>query len=303
MDPASLALPPVPAPAQVAEVAGGAVLVPTSGLPLILPMAGLTPTVLADLAARSERLAVDQRVGLLLAGGRRTEAFALATRDPRPLAAQGRLDLELASWAASEMARLSLPATRAPVLVVGDDTRNQASGDLRGAWSDVRDLLPLAWPRWAGPVVIYLDTAPRGIPAEGVVRPALPLLQVPPGPDLRAAAAAKLALLALDLSAAPTSGWPTWLRRGVAETARARAAGEGPSPRAMKDRLKTAGSAAIAALWTGDEPDAKLAGAVVALQLQPQRREQFATFLAFVRGGATSSGALLTTYGALPDAW
>ena len=304
MDPASLALPPVPAPAQTVEVAAGALLVPTAGLPLILPRSALSPDQQAELAARSTALAIDQRVALLLAGGRREAAFTLATRDPRPLAAQGRLDLELANWAAAEMARLGLPATRSPILVVGDDPRGQNTGDLRAALGDVRDLLPIAWPRWAGPVVVYLDAGARGIPAEGVVRPALPLLQFAPGSPLRTVGATRLATLALDLAAAPAGGWPAWLRVGVGETARARTAGEGPSPRLMRERIRTAGPDAIAALWAPNTaPDPQLAGAVVALQLQPQRRERFATFLAFVRGGATSGGALLTAYGAMPDTW
>ena len=299
---AACSLPPPTAAAMPAAASASVLTWPTAGLPLVLPaavVAGADAQV--RLAQADGLLPIDRRVGLLLAADRRAEAFALALRDPRPFAAQGRLDRELALWAAAEQARLSLPAVRGPLVAVGDDARGTTLNDLRGGLADAMDLLPVPWPRWCGPLVVYLDTAERGIPPGGVVRPALPLLQLAPGGDLRQRTAAAVAVLGLDLTSPPAGGWPPWLRAGVAEVARARAAGEGPSPRLMRERREAAGTAGIAALFAGPEAAPELSGAVVAALLVPARRSRFPVLLDLLRQGAGPAGALRVAYGLEPS--
>ena len=181
---------PVTAPGRMPVLAW-----PSAGLPVVLPIEVFTPQAQAGFATIPGLLSTDRRVGILLADEQRSLAFAIATRDARPLGAQGRLELELAGWAAREQARLGLPATRGPVIVVGDDSRGTLAADVRGALDDVRILLaPLPWPRWAGPVVVFIGSEDRGIPLTGVARPALPLLQFPD-------AACGLV---------PPAAWPAW---------------------------------------------------------------------------------------------
>ena len=282
--------------------AGASVLAwATAGLPAVLPLAAVPAADHVRLAEQEGLLPVDRRVALLLAADRRAEAFALAVRDPRPFAAQGGLDRELALWGAAEQGRLALPAVRGPVLVAGDDPRGSAQTEIRGGLADTRELLPLPWPRWAGPLVVYLDGVDRGIPAGGVVRPALPLIQLAPGGDLRARTAAVVAVLGLDLTAPPAGGWPAWLRAGVAELARAKAAGEGPSPRLMRERRQAAGAVGLAALFAAPSAAPELSGAVAAALLVPARRERFPVLLDLLRQGASSAGALRVAYGLEPS--
>jgi hypothetical protein len=283
-------LPPLPAAGSPVAASETWLAWPTAGLPVVLPWTTMPPAVGADLAAREGLLPLPRRVALLLAADRRAQAWALAIREPRPLAAQGRLEIELAVWAAAEAGRLGLPAGRGPVLVVGES--QESLGAIRGALNDVQDLLALPWPRWAGPVVVFIGGPERGIPPTGVVRPALPLFQIPPGGDPRPVMAAHLAQLALDLTAPPPGGWPEWLRQGIAEVARAKAAGEGPSPRRMRDRRTTAGVAAIRALFAAPEPDPALAGAVVAPLVTKFNQDRWIAFLDLLRQRAGAEGAL-----------
>ena len=277
---------------------------PGAGFPTVLPLNVFTPHSQADFAEIPGLLAVDRRVGALLAEERRAPAFAIAMSDARPLGAQGRLELELAAWAAREQARLGLPAVRGPVIVVGDDPRGNLAAEVRGAVEDVRVVLaPLPWPRWAGPVVVYIGSEERGIPAGGVIRPALPLLQVPDTQNLRAHIAGRLARLALDLSVPPAAGWPSWLSAGVAEVCRARAAGEGPSPRLMRERRQAAGATAISTLLAAQTADPQLSGALVQVLLTPDGQGHFSSLLDLLRQGASSAGAVRIAYGLSPQAW
>lgn len=297
------------APSGCALVASGAepvLLWPTMGLPTALPWRVFTPAAQADFALIPDLLPNDRRVAALLADERRGLAFAVAASSAQPLGAQGGLELVLATWAAREQARLGLAATRGPVIVVGDDLRGSLTAEVRGALDDVKALLaPLPWPRWAGPVVVFVDQSERGIPPHGVARSALPLLQFAEPGGLRARAASDLARLALALTVPPPSGWPGWLTAGVAEVARAKAAGEGPSPRAMRERRHAAGAAAIASLLlaTPAAADAALSGALVQPLLTPDGQAHFTSLLDLLRQGASSEGALRIAYGITIPYW
>jgi len=279
-----------------------------AGLPTVLPMSVFTPRAQADFSLIPGLFSTDRRVAALLADDRRLPAFTIAMSEPRPLGAQGRLELELASWAAREQAKLGLPATRGPVILVGDDSRGSLAAEVRGALDDVRFLLaPLPWPRWAGPVVVFIGTEDRGIPPAGVVRPALPLVQISDAIGLRSRSAGVLARLALDLTVPPSKGWPMWLSAGVGEVCRARAAGEGPSPRLMRERRQAAGAAAITALLeapTGTSlVDTALSGALVQPFLTPDGQSHFISLLDLLRQGASSIGAVRIAYGVTPEKW
>lgn len=315
MDLNTWCIPPLPAPGSPVAVAcaAGPSGVPvvqwaTAGLPVVVPLSALPLVEQVALASQEGVLPIDRRVALLLAGDRRSAAFALAIRTPRPLGAQGRLELELAAWATTERTRLELPAVRGPVVVVGDDLKGSAAAECRGALNDVYELLaPLPWPRWAGPVVVYRDGVERGIPVAGVIRPALPLVSLRPTPgqadglQLRGQAAEAFAGLALELSSPPVAGWPRWLQVGVGEAARAVACGVGLSPRAMTAIRVGAGATGITALYAAAEPDPVLAKAVVAELLSPARRANFPSFLDLLRQGASSLGALRVAYRLAPE--
>lgn len=281
---------------------------PGAGMPMVLPLSVFTPHTQADFALIPGLLSTDRRVAALLADDRRTPAFTIAMSEVRPVSAQGRLELELATWAAREQAKLGLPVTRGPVIVVGDDPRGSLAAEVRGALDDVHFLLaPLPWPRWAGPVVVFIGTEDRGIPSTGVVRPALPLVQFTDAKGLRARAAGGLARLALDLTVPPPNGWPSWLSVGVAEVCRARAAGEGPSPRQMRERRQAAGPEAITALLElpagAPIADPALSGALVQLFLTPDGQGHFTSLLDLLRQGASSAGAVRIAYGVTPPTW
>lgn len=312
MDVSTWTLPPAAvsgAPSGCALAAHGAepvLLWPSMGLPTVLPWRAFTPAAQADFALIPGLLPKDRRVAALLADERRGPAFAVAASSAQPLGAQGGLELVLATWAAREQARLGLAATRGPVIVVGDDVRGSLAVEVRGALDDVKVLLaPLPWPRWAGPVVVFIDKAERGIPPYGVVRPALPLLQCAEPGGIRARVAGDLARLALALTVPPPAGWPGWLTAGVAEVARAKTAGEGPSPRAMRERRQAAGAAAIAALLLAApaSADPALSGALVQPLLSPDGQGHFTSLLDLLRQGASSEGALLIAYGITPARW
>ena len=311
MDVCTWTLPPAAvsgAPSSCALTASGAepvLLWSTMGLPTALPWRAFSPAAQADFALIPGLLTNDRRVAALLADERRGLAFTVAASSAQPLGAQGGLELVLATWAAREQARLGLAATRGPVLVVGD-VHGSLTAEVRGALDDVKALLaPLPWPRWAGPVVVFVDQAERGIPPHGVVRPALPLLQFAEPGGLRARAASDLARLTLALTVPPAGGWPGWLTAGVAEVARAKAAGEGPSPRAMRERRQAAGAAAIAAqlMATPASADAALSGALVQPLLTPDGQGHFISLLDLLRQGASSEGALRIAYDITPAHW
>jgi hypothetical protein len=109
----------------------------------------------------------------------------------------------------------------------------------------------------------------------------------------------------MELSVPPSGGWPGWLSNGVAEVARAKAAGEGPSPRVMRERRQAAGPEAIAAmlLATPLQADVALSGALVQPLLTPDGQAHFASLLDLLRQGASSAGALRIAYGITPARW
>ena len=297
MDVAAQCYPPVAAVGMPAALAGEVLAWSTPGLPLVLPMRSVSVAGLAEIAAQTELFALDQRVSLLLAAERRSAAFALATRVQRPLGDQGRLALELAAWAAREQGRLGLPAAAGPVLVVGEDRRGAIAAEILGVASAMREVVPLAWPRWVGPLVVWRDDVERGISGGVVIRPALPLLQIPGG-TLRAEASVRLVRLALGLSAPPAAGWPRWLETGLIALVQRRAAGDLQVAHAWRVQRQQAGRDRLEALLDDlAEPDPALCEAVVGGLTAPERRQAFLVLLDLLRHGSAARGALRIAYG------
>lgn len=274
--------------------------------PVVVPVEALPPAQRAHRLLAEQRLPLGLRVAAGLRWGDAEEALRLAASTPRPLSAEPGLAGALAAWAAAEAARLRLPADGS-VIQVGPDGGAGAPAEARNALADASELLaPLAWPRWAGPVVLvpYGMRHPAIAPGWArVLRPALPVLRLPSGPDARGELTAAFAGLALDLSAPPAAGWPRWLTVGVGGCARARAGGSGIPERPMAEARAAAGTAAITRLLDGSDPaEPGLATAVVAALLHPARREHLPALLDLLRNGAGGPGAVATAYGLKPEA-
>jgi hypothetical protein len=286
---------------------GTVVVLPGALVPLILPVAGLEAPARGAVAAGSAPLTCERRVDWLLEAGREAAAWQTCAAERRPLTAHGELMSRLALWSAHARADLGLGAGQGPVQVLGPDPAGRVRAAGEHACATVTSLLAaLPWPRWSGPVVLVVGADdPPGLDGgrEIVTRPAAPLvrLRVVPADDeaLQGMIAARLASLALGLSAPPPGGWPPWLRLGVPRVAELTALGKGVSPRAMHAIRSAAGSAAITAMLA--EPvvgavDAELAMAVSAPLLSPRRRDRLAPFLDRLRSGATSAEALFSAY-------
>jgi len=273
-------------------------------LPLVLPLEGLRPVDRARVLLGQDALAIELRVDAALAAGLTDEAWALIKRTPGPVTRSLGLDLALATWAAREQARLGLPGTRDPLLVLTANGRPVQGLDTAIALATTREMLSsLAWPRWSGPVVVVVGDLGERDPLTGqqrLIRPALPLLRLGEavaGTTRSELLCVELTRLVLDLEAAPANGWPAWLRLGLAEVAKAKVRGEGPSPLKMLGIRQRAGAGKLAELLLDPTPDAELAGALCAPLVHTRRRHLLTNLFDLLRGGAQSAGAIQVAYG------
>lgn len=271
--------------------------------PLVIPVEALPSAPRATRLLAERRLPLGERVATALAWGADDEALRAAIGMAGPLDADRALDTALESWAAAEAARLGLPRDAAMIAIGLDGRVRQAGTEERAALADVQELLmPLAWPRWRGPLLLVPYGVDHPAIPPGVarlVRPALPVLRLPPGG--RTGLAVAIAELALALSAPPSAGWPEWLAAGMAGCARARADGSGLPERRLAERRAAAGEQAVMRLLAGDGPvDRELATAVVGGLLHPRRRGRLPDLLELLRHGAGSAGAVATAYGLSP---
>jgi hypothetical protein len=275
-----------------------AIWFPGATAPLVLPATALPAQPRALRILTETRLDLGERVAAALAWGAAEPALRAAQGHSGPLAADHILDEALRRWAAGESSRLGLPPDAVVCAIGSDGKPRPSSAEERGALADVQELLaPLAWPRWRGPLLLvpYGVDHPAIAPgAARVVRPALPVLRLPPGG--RSGLAVAIAELALSLAAAPEVGWPAWLVSGVAGCARARADGSGIPERALAERRAAAGSAAISGLFDGSRDDPELAMAVMGGLLHPSRRARLPDLLELLRHGTGSAGAVGTAY-------
>lgn len=299
MDPATLLFVLQPTPTEVDAQAlrwRGALL------PVVLPFAALPPATRAGVALQHDGLPLDLRIAAALDAGLADQAWRLLQRTPGPVTRSVTLELALAGWAARELARLRLPATRDQVLVLGPEARAASGIDSAIALGVVREMsAALAWPRWVGPVMVLVDDLGERDPYPGVehlARPALPMVRVRSADGNRSEQlGAVLAMLVLDLEPAPAGGWPAWLRVGLAEVAKAKVRGEGPSPLRMLTVRQQAGANALAELLLSRTPDRQLATAMVAPLVHTRRRHLLGKLLDLLRGGAQSAGAVQVAYG------
>jgi hypothetical protein len=273
-------------------------------VPLVLPLEGLRPADRARVVLGQDSLPIDLRVEAALNAGLTDEAWALIIRTPGPVTRSVGLDVVLANWAAHEQARLGLPGTRDPLLVLTANNRPVPGLDAAIALATTRELFSsLAWPRWSGAVVVVAGDLGDHDPLAGkqrLVRPALPMLRLgesAPGITRSELLCVELTRLVLDLEATPASGWPAWLRIGLAEVAKAKMRGEGPSPLKMQSIRQRAGAGKMAELLLNPKPDAELAGAICAPLVHTRRRHLLVNLLDLLRGGAQSAGAIQVAYG------
>lgn len=271
---------------------------PTACAPLVLPATALPAQPRALRILAETRLGLGDRVAAALAWGAAIPALRAAQRHTGPLTADHALDEALRRWAEGECTRLGLSPDAAVIGIGGDGKPRPSTAEERGALADVQELLaPLAWPRWRGPLLLvpYGVDHPAIAPGSArVVRPALPVLRLPPGG--RAGLAVAIAELALALAAPPEAGWPGWLGSGVAGCARARADGSGIPERALAERRSAAGTVAINELFAGTRDDPDLAMAVMGGLLHPSRRARLPDLLELLRHGTGSAGAVATAY-------
>lgn len=301
MDPTALFLVLQPTPVTVDRHAvtwrGGLV-------PVVLPLSSLPAKPRARIVLGHDSIPLELRVATALEAGLTEEAWALVVRTPGPVTRSLSLDLALANWAAQELARLGLPASRDAVLVLTANGRPATGLDPATALGVTRDMLSaLAWPRWSGPVVVVADDLGARDPMprqQRIVRPALPMLRVERASEQVSRSellAVELTRLTMGLEAAPASGWPAWLRVGLEEVAKAKVRGEGPSPLKMLAVRQRAGANALAELLLDPTPDADLAGALCAPLVHTRRRHLLSNLLDLLRGGAQSAGAIQRAYG------
>ncbi len=300
MDPTTLFLVLQPAPVVVDRQA---VTWRGSLVPLVLPLDGLSASTRAQILLAHEGTPLDVRVNAALDAGLTDATWALVIRNSAQKTRSASVDLVLSLWAAREQARLALPATRDPWLLLTANGRPPPGLEPAIAMNTTREMLSgLSWPRWSGPLVlIFGDLADKDpIPGRSrLVRPALPMVRVGEQTGMTRSEAVCLAItdLALDLEAPPAAGWPAWLRVGLGEVVKAKMRGEGPSPLKMLGLRQRAGVGAIAELLLATKPNAELAGAICAPLVHTRRRHLLGNLLDLLRGGAQSTGALQVAYG------
>jgi hypothetical protein len=274
--------------------------------PRIVPAVWLPADLRATWALDRREVPLAQRMEQALAAGLEDAAWAQWAAESRGEYLDPALVQVLSTWAERQLTALGLTDPMTGSIVIGGD--RPLADRLQRALADAQrevDLLlrPLRPPRWQGPLLVAVADAtgavPVGVPP-AVMRPALPVVHLPldPAPDdLRPLCGALRARLLLDLASPPATGWPPWLRIGVAAVAGRRTAGELPSPTDALRRRIEAGAAALDALWSATEPDASLAEAVAVVLLHSRRVDRFPPFLDALRHGVDTAEALGIAYG------
>lgn len=292
MDPAAalllLSLQPVRIDAQAAIMRG-------AFLPFIIPLDGLPAATRAAWVLDADQVPVGRRVAALMAVDRTGDAFRLVIRLNQPVL--GDVGTALSTWATRERERLGLPDASGLVVPLAADDGGDLVHEAEQALATVSGTLPLPWPRWAGPLVL-VGPDPRRDPIPGLTwlaRPALPILRC--NTPTRGPIASDLTGLALALCAPPSTGWPVWLRRGLAEACSRRAQGQPTSPRDMRRDRQAAGVDGLREVLTSPQPDPALAVAVCSPLMLPEHRQRFQALLDLLRNGASGEGALRVAYG------
>jgi hypothetical protein len=273
-------------------------------MPVVLPLTALPLGPRARVVLGEDALPLDLRIGTALDAGLTDEAWALLLRTPGPVTRSVGLDLVLSGWASREQARLALPATRDAVLVLTATGRPLPGMDTAIPLGAIREMLSsLAWPRWAGPVIVVAEDLGTRDPMPGkflLARPALPMVRLPASNERITRSeqlGVELTRLVLALEQAPSTGWPAWLRVGLDEVAKAKVRGEGPSPLKMLAIRQRAGANALAELLLDPKPNAELAEALCAPLVHTRRRHLLINLLDLLRGGAQSASAIQVAYG------
>jgi len=290
-----------------AVLSAQAAFLPGAWLPLPIPVAALPAPLRAQWARQALVASRALRIEWLLQAGAERDAWMLMTQCPGPLAGEVGLDVVGMQWCSRWLNERQVPVRSAGTLLYRVGGWVLADGAWAAGVADALAVLaPLPGPRWIGPLLLVAEQSdtmvlPNGIDA--VVRPLAPALRVSSsatGDALQGEVAALVAVLHLDLWAPPTTGWPMWLRLGVAGVARAKGRGEGPSPRDMAERRIAAGAQALSDLLTahdGGEVDAGLATAACAPLLSKRHAAAFPALLSALRRGVGGPEAVEMAYG------
>ncbi|MDA3959927.1 MAG: hypothetical protein PF961_03985 [Planctomycetota bacterium] len=273
-------------------------------MPIHVPLGWLDTETRAEWLVTSEGVPLPMRVRAALEAKRENDAWHLLRGLGGSAMSNMHLSATLGMWAARRQAQLRLPATGEPVIMPaeGRERRHEhlAVAALRDAQSMFSSLL---WPRWAGPAVLVSGDQAFGALASDeamLPRPALPLVRIPadiPEGSLREEMAARWCALILAIEAGDAT-WPAWLVRGMDGVARAKARGEGPSPRAMQAKRSAAGSDGLRRCLLTAEPDPELATAICAYLVHSRRVSHLPALLEALRNGADSLTALEIAYAA-----
>ena len=284
-----------------------AALLPGAWLPLPVPVAALPLPVRAQWARQAPVASRALRVEWLLQANAERDAWALLIQCPGPLAGEVGLEAAAMAWGERWLAEHAVPAQRSGTLVFRAGAWVLADGDWAGGVADgLAVLAVLPGPRWLGPLLMVAGQAgPAVLPAgsDAIIRPVAPVVRLATeasGDALRGEVAARVAVLHLDLWAPPATGWPMWLRLGVAGVARAKGRGEGPSPRDMAERRAQAGAQALNDLvlaHDGSEVDAALATAACTPLVSVRHAARLPVLLAALRQGLGGREAVAVAYG------
>lgn len=299
MDLTALLLPSGPPRVVTAE----AVILPGFTTPVVIPLQALPNSLRGTWLATNPQATMRQRIAAALVSDQWELAWSQLRGSPDPLLIDISLEGPVTAWLNRECRRLGIISRNGLVIKTPGGFIPDTS-DARLGLRDTTELLAsLSWPRWLGPVIAIPRTdALAASQGDALIRPAMPVVLIANDRPTRVDIAAATAQLALNLSAPPHGGWPSWIVVGAAEVCAGIARGEGPSPRAMHAIRQNAGEPAIRALFTAPQADPVLAKAVCAWFLHTNRRHRFAALLDPMRHGSDAETAIQIAYGiAIPD--
>jgi len=273
--------------------------------PIVLPLAWTTAHQRATWLVDRDDVPLALRVRSALDADMRQRAWALIRGLPDGLTMHPRVQIALQLWSARQLAALGLPGTGGQILLHGDGNARQRrllSNEASNGIQDCRDMLEaLPWPRWAGPLVLVRGEheLPGLEQTDLLIRPALPMARLPASDDLiawRVSVADTCCRLYLGLADPPEAGWPRWFLAGMRGVARAKARGEGPSPRRMHERRRQAGADALRSLLLDERSDDELATAVCAVLCHSRKRFRLPSMMDALREDVDAFTALRIAY-------
>jgi len=268
--------------------------------PVVVAREWIPPETAAEWLVANRHISLVEQVRSALAAGDQRTAWKLI---PGGALADPDLRLALEMWSVRHRAELDLGDPRDGVIVLGHQgpQARRLAGLAGNVADDLDQQFALAWwPPWAGPLVVITDDrALDGLASADAIlaRPALPILRLTaedPGNwrEHLARALTRITLGTLD----PDGHLPTWFADAMVGVAAARARGEGPSPRAMHERRRQAGSDALRRLLLDVDSDPALATAIGAMLCHRHRARHLSSLIELLRNQVDGLTALEIAY-------